>query len=65
MLNEHVITYKEKISMRDLEYLVKKANKYGKNGRVIIRVYQQEDEEGFHLYFEVTGIVAERINGRG
>lgn len=55
MLNEHAITYNEKISMKHLEYLVKKANRLGKCGRDIVHVYQQEDAEGFHVYFEVTG----------
>lgn len=55
MLNEHAITYSEKITMKDLEYLVKKANKIGKKGRDIVRVYQQEDAEGIHVYYEVTG----------
>ncbi len=54
MLNEHAITYTDKISMQDLEYLIKKANRYGRNIREIIRVYQQEDSEGIHVYFEVT-----------
>lgn len=56
MLNEHAITYVEKISMDKLEYLVKKANKLGKSGREIMRVFQQEDAEGHHVYFEVTGL---------
>lgn len=55
MLNEHAITYNEKISMKDLDYLVKKANRLGKSGREVINVYQQEDAEGFHVYFEVVG----------
>jgi hypothetical protein len=55
MLNEHAVTYKDKISMKDLEYIVKKANKLGRKGREIVHVYQQEDSEGIHLYFEVTG----------
>lgn len=55
MPNEHAITYVDKVSMKDLQYLVKKANRLGKSGRDITRVYQQEDEEGVHVYFEVTG----------
>lgn len=46
--------------MKDLEYLVKKANRLGKCGRDIVHVYQQEDAEGFHVYFEVTGKPAEK-----
>lgn len=60
MLNEHAITYTEKISMKDLEYLVKKSNRLGKSGRDIVNVYQQEDAEGFHVYFEVTGKSTEK-----
>jgi hypothetical protein len=55
MLNEHAITYSDKIVMKDLEYLVKKANRLGRLGRETVRVYQQEDSDGFHVYFEVTG----------
>ncbi|MFI0477757.1 MAG: hypothetical protein ACH349_01340 [Candidatus Rhabdochlamydia sp.] len=55
MLNEHAITYTEKISMKDLEYLVKKANRLGSKSREIVRVYQEEDSEGYHVYFEVMG----------
>lgn len=60
MLNEHAITYVEKITMKDLDYLVKKANKLGKSGRDIVHVYQQEDADGFHVYFEVNGKPYER-----
>lgn len=56
MLNEHAITYNDKISMKDLEYLVKKANRLGLSGRDLVHVYQQEDSEGIHVYFEVTGL---------
>ena len=54
MRNEHAITYREKISMKELDYLVKKANRLGKIDREIVHVYQTEDEEGFHVYFEVS-----------
>lgn len=60
MLNEHAITYIDKISMKDLDYLVKKANRLGKSGREVVRVYQQEDSEGCHVYFEVTGMPGEK-----
>jgi hypothetical protein len=56
MLNEHAVTYNDKISMKDLDYIVKKANKLGKKGREIVHVYQQEDLDGKHVYFEVTGM---------
>ena len=54
MRTEHAITYKEKISMKDLDYLIKKANRLGKIDKEIVHVYQTEDNEGFHVYFEVN-----------
>lgn len=60
MLKEHAVTYIDKISMKDLEYMVKKANKLGKMHREISRAFQEEDEEGFHVYFEVTGLGPEK-----
>jgi hypothetical protein len=56
MVSEHAITYKDKISIADLDYMVKKANKLGLSGRDVIRVYQQEDSEGIHVYFECKGL---------
>lgn len=61
MLNEHAVTYTEKLSVKDLEYIVKKANRLGRNGREVVRVYQQEDGDGTHVYFEVTGMPHEKI----
>ncbi|MFO7745448.1 MAG: hypothetical protein R6V36_08695 [Psychroflexus sp.] len=56
MINEHAITYKDKLSCEDLNYLAKKANKLGKLGREIARVFCQEDDEGMHVYFEVEAL---------
>lgn len=56
MLNEHAITYKEKLSIRELDYIVKKACKIGHKGREVTRVHQDEDEEGIHIYFETQEI---------
>ena len=55
MLNEHAVTYQGKLSMKELEYIIKKSNRLGTRGREVMRVYQQEDSEGIHVYFEVTG----------
>jgi len=55
MPTEHAITYIANISMKELDYLVKKANRLGKIGKEIVRVYQEEDGEGCHVYFEITG----------
>ncbi len=52
MLNEHAITYQDKLSVRELDYIVKKANKIGRKGREVTRVHQDEDAEGVHIYFE-------------
>ena len=60
MLNEHAITYHERITVADLDYMVKKANRLGRSGREVMRVYQQEDADGIHVYFEVTGLSNER-----
>lgn len=54
MRNEHAIAYKEKVSMKELEYLIRKANRLGIIGNEIVHVYQTEDDEGFHVYFEVA-----------
>lgn len=56
MVNEHAITVKGDITMEELDYMVKKANRLGKSGREVVRVYAQEDNEGKHIYFEVEGL---------
>lgn len=56
MLHEHAITYKEKISVADLDYMARKANKLGLAGREVIRVHEETDAEGTHVYFDVTGM---------
>jgi len=55
MLHEHAVTYKEKISISDLDYIVKKSNKLGRNGREVIRVHEETDGEGTHVYFDIVG----------
>lgn len=62
MVTEHAVTYKEKLSVEDLDYIVRKANRLGLNNRQVIRVYQEEDKDGYHVYF-----VAENMkeNGNG
>lgn len=56
MLHEHAITYREKLSMADLDYIVKKANKIGRSGREVLRVHEETDAEGTHVYFDTTGM---------
>jgi len=53
MINEHAITYRDKLSVEDLDYLVRKSNRLGRLGREISRVYTQSDRDGMHVYFEV------------
>lgn len=61
MLHEHAKTYQDRLSIADLDYIIKKANKLGKIGRNVVSVFQEEDSEGFHIYFDVTGM----NNGQG
>jgi hypothetical protein len=56
MITEHAKTINAEITAADLEYMVKKANKIGKQGREIVRVYMQEDAEGRHVYFECEAL---------
>ena len=56
MINEHAITVKGEVTLEELNYLVKKANRLGNQGRTIVRVYAQEDNEGKHIYYEVEGL---------
>lgn len=62
MLHEHALTYQDQLSIADLEYMSKKANKLGRLGREIIRVHEEKDSEGTHVYFDVTGVPGERRN---
>lgn len=56
MVNEHALTYKDILTVEDINYMTKKANRLGLSNRQLIRVYQQEDEEGTHVYFEVDNL---------
>jgi len=55
MLHEHAITYKDRLAVADLDYIIKKANKLGRLGRGIVRVHEETDSEGTHVYFDVNG----------
>ncbi len=65
MLHEHAITYKDRLSVADLDYIVKKANKLGRLGRDIIRVHEETDSEGTHVYFDVMGMKSEQRRDEG
>ena len=60
MLHEHAVTYNGRLSLADLDYIVKKANKLGRSGREVIRVHEESDDEGTHVYFDVTGMKCEQ-----
>lgn len=55
MLREHAITYQENLTISDLEYLVKKANRLGKLNRDLVSIFEERDREGTHVYFNVLG----------
>ncbi len=60
MRHEHAITYQDRLAIADLDYLVKKANKLGRHGKEIIRVHEESDDEGIHVYFDVIEVVHEQ-----
>lgn len=63
MINEHALTTKNYVCVDELNYMVKKANRLGKKGRDISRVFVQEDEDGSHIYFEVENLKQSYNNG--
>jgi|GEM_PF-1465512 len=56
MINEHVMTVKNELSLEELNYMVRKANRLGKRDRELIRCFMEEDDEGKHYYFECEGM---------
>jgi hypothetical protein len=53
MRTDHAIVIQaDKSIVEMLEYLTRKANRLGMNGREITRVYIEEDSEGKHVYYE-------------
>jgi len=63
LINEHAITYKDKLTLEDLNYIIKKANRLGLNDRQLMSVHQEEDSEGTHVFFAVDSL-KERTNER-
>lgn len=53
MIHEHALTYENKLSIEQLDYLAKKANKLGGLGRQLISVHEEKDVEGTHVYFDL------------
>lgn len=64
MLHEHAVTYKDRLTIADLDYIVKKANKLGIVSRQVLRVHEESDAEGTHVYFDVTGMNEQRRNAQ-
>lgn len=60
MINEHAKTVSNEIEVGDLDYMIKRANRLGKNGRTVVGVFMQEDREGKHYYFECDAPKNER-----
>lgn len=60
MVIEHAITYQDQLSTADLDYIIKKSNKLGIIGREVVRVHEEKDAEGTHVYFDVKGIPGEQ-----
>ncbi len=56
MINEHAATVSGEITIEDLNYMIRKANRIGLKSRELVRVFTQEDDEGKHYYFEVEGL---------
>jgi hypothetical protein len=60
MLHEHAITYTGRLTIADLEYISKKANRLGRLGKELVRAHEETDSEGTHLYFDVIGGISEQ-----
>jgi len=57
MRTDHVIVIPDQqvhVPAQLLEYMARKANRLGLQGREISRVYTQTDSEGEHIYFETN-----------
>jgi len=54
MVKEHAATVVGKLSEEQLDYIIKKANRLGWSQRSISRVFTREDDEGRHIFFDVS-----------
>ncbi len=54
MTTEHAITIKNDVTLSDLEYLIKKANRIGKLDKDILRIFIESDEDGQHVYYDIA-----------
>lgn len=55
MIREHAITFQDRLSVADLDYIIKKSNKLGRMGKDVVSVREETDAEGTHIYFDVIG----------
>ncbi len=60
MLHEHAITYRDRLSVPELEYIIKKSNRLMRVGREVIGISEETDSEGTHVYFDVTNMLGKR-----
>lgn len=52
MINEHAMMTNQNLTIDDLNFLIKKANRLGLSHREVARVYQEKEGEKVHIYFE-------------
>jgi hypothetical protein len=53
MVTEYAARVSRNIDYTDLQYLCKKANKLGKEGFSIVRVFSKEDGDKIDIFFEI------------
>ncbi|MEN8236116.1 MAG: hypothetical protein ABFQ95_00985 [Pseudomonadota bacterium] len=58
MIEEHAITIHGEINLDDLEYLAKKANRIGRNGRSLIGVKIERKDDKREVFFVVDEMVS-------
>lgn len=54
MIKEHAVTLKGKITEKELEYVILKANRLGWSQRTVVGITTESDAEGVHVYMQVT-----------
>lgn len=62
MQKQHGITYQDRLSMADLEYLIKKANHLGTLEKRLVCITEESDDEGIHIFFIVEEILKNEDN---
>lgn len=56
MIDEHALEVEFPISIEELNYLIKKANRLGMSNREISGVYEVKDGVRTHIYFRADGL---------